>query len=98
VSGLLYRSRGDVEAAAPPMAEIRAPVEAVFRDKGEGRVEMPAKIGIHPGPADFLHAMPAFVPGAPLHLGLAITNVNVATALRIYRRALAPGLGTRLPL
>jgi len=58
---LLYLSRGDVEKVGLPMAEIIAAVEAVFREKGEGRVEMPAKIGIHPAPDDFLHAMPASV-------------------------------------
>ncbi len=29
------------------MLEINTAVEAVFREKGEGRVEMPAKIGIY---------------------------------------------------
>jgi ornithine cyclodeaminase/alanine dehydrogenase len=43
------------------MREIIGVVEGVFREKGEGRVEMPAKIGIHPAPDDFLHAMPACV-------------------------------------
>ena len=60
-AGLLYLSRADVEKVGLPMAEIIAAVEAVFREKGEGRVEMPAKIGIHPAPDDFLHAMPAYV-------------------------------------
>lgn len=58
---LLYLSRADVEKVGLPMPEIIAAVEAVFREKGEGRVEMPAKIGIHPTPDDFLHAMPAYV-------------------------------------
>jgi ornithine cyclodeaminase/alanine dehydrogenase len=58
---LLYLSRADVEKVGLAMAEIIAAVEAVFREKGEGRVEMPAKIGIHPAPDDFLHAMPAYV-------------------------------------
>lgn len=58
---LLYLSRADVEKVGLPMPEIIAAVEAVFREKGEGRVEMPAKIGIHPAPDDFLHAMPAYV-------------------------------------
>ncbi|MBI2113478.1 MAG: ornithine cyclodeaminase family protein [candidate division NC10 bacterium] len=60
-SELLYLSRVDVEKVGLPMAEIIAAVEAVFREKGEGRVEMPSKIGIHPAPDDFLHAMPAYV-------------------------------------
>jgi hypothetical protein len=58
---VLYLSRADVEKVGLPMAEIIAAVEGVFREKGHGRVEMPAKIGIHPAPDDFLHAMPAYV-------------------------------------
>ncbi len=58
---LLYLSRADVEKVGLPMGEIIAAVECVFREKGEGRVEMPAKIGVHPAPDDFLHAMPAYL-------------------------------------
>jgi ornithine cyclodeaminase/alanine dehydrogenase-like protein (mu-crystallin family) len=61
---LLYLSRADVEWAALPMGEIIAAVEAVFREKGAGRAEMPPKIGVHPAGGDFLHAMPAYVPSA----------------------------------
>jgi ornithine cyclodeaminase/alanine dehydrogenase-like protein (mu-crystallin family) len=45
------------------MAEIITALERVFREKGEGRVEMPPKIGIHTMPDAFLHAMPASIPG-----------------------------------
>jgi ornithine cyclodeaminase/alanine dehydrogenase-like protein (mu-crystallin family) len=45
------------------MAEIVEAVEAAFREKGEGRLEMPPKPGIHPGDGDnFIHAMPAYIP------------------------------------
>ncbi len=44
------------------MAEIIATVESAFREKGEGRMEMPPKIGIHTMPDAFLHAMPAYLP------------------------------------
>ncbi len=45
------------------MAEIIDALEVGFRAKGEGRVEMPPKPGIHPGSADnFIHAMPAYIP------------------------------------
>jgi ornithine cyclodeaminase/alanine dehydrogenase len=44
------------------MAEIIAALEAAFCKKAEGRVEMPAKIGIHPQTDAFLHAMPASIP------------------------------------
>ncbi len=59
-----YLSRADVEAVGLPMSAVLAAVEDAFREKGEGRVEMPPKIGIHPAPPDFLHAMPAYVPAA----------------------------------
>ena len=58
---LLYLSRADVERVALDMPTIIALLEAAFREKGEGRVKMPPKLGIHlPGDA-FLHAMPAFI-------------------------------------
>jgi len=59
---LVYLSRADVEVAGVTMAEIVAALEVAFREKGEGRVEMPPKPGIHPLPDAFIHAMPAFVP------------------------------------
>jgi ornithine cyclodeaminase/alanine dehydrogenase len=60
---VLYLSRGDVEAAGLEMSVVVDAVEAVFREKGEGRVEMPPKPGIHPVQDSFIHAMPAYVPG-----------------------------------
>ncbi len=59
---LLYLSQSEVAAAGPAMAEIIAALERMFREKGEGRVEMPPKIGIHPLPDAFIHAMPAAIP------------------------------------
>ncbi len=59
---LLYLSRRDVQAAGPGMPEIIAALEAMFREKGEGRVEMPPKPGVHPRPDAFIHAMPAYIP------------------------------------
>ena len=44
------------------MLEIIAALESMFREKGEGRVEMPPKIGVHTMPDAFLHAMPASIP------------------------------------
>jgi ornithine cyclodeaminase/alanine dehydrogenase len=61
---LLYLSRAEVEAAGPPMAAIIERLEAAFREKGLGRVELPPKPGIHPGPPgndNFIHAMPALI-------------------------------------
>jgi ornithine cyclodeaminase/alanine dehydrogenase len=59
---VLYLSCKDVEKADLKMSEIVDTVEAAFRDKGEGRVEMPPKPGIHPQEDAFIHAMPAYIP------------------------------------
>jgi len=60
---LLYLTRAEVEAAGVTMAEIISALEVAFREKGEGRTEMPPKPGVHPGSADnFVHAMPAWIP------------------------------------
>jgi ornithine cyclodeaminase/alanine dehydrogenase-like protein (mu-crystallin family) len=45
------------------MREVISAVEQAFREKGEGRAEMPPKPGIHPAPDAFIHAMPAYLPG-----------------------------------
>lgn len=58
----LYLSRADVEAVNLPMPEIISALEEMFREKGEGKVEMPPKPGIHTRPNAFIHAMPAFIP------------------------------------
>ena len=60
---LLYLSRADVERVNLDMPAIIALLEAAFREKGEGRVEMPPKPGIHPKGDAFIHAMPACIPG-----------------------------------
>jgi ornithine cyclodeaminase/alanine dehydrogenase len=59
---LLYLSRSDVEQVALDMRTIIDLLEAAFREKGEGRVEMPPKPGIHTQPDAFIHAMPAYIP------------------------------------
>ena len=60
---LLYLSQADVAAVGLTMKEIVGALEVAFREKGEGRVEMPPKPGIHPGGGDnFIHAMPAYIP------------------------------------
>lgn len=61
---LLYLSQADVSSVGLTMAEIINLLETAFREKGEGRVEMPPKPGIHPGEGDnFIHAMPSYIPG-----------------------------------
>ena len=59
---LLYLSRADVEAVALDMPAMIGLLETAFREKGEGRVEMPPKPGIHTQPDAFIHAMPAYIP------------------------------------
>lgn len=60
---LLYLSQADVDAVGLAMDKIVEALEVAFREKGEGRTEMPPKPGIHPGGADnFIHAMPAYIP------------------------------------
>jgi len=62
-ASLLYLSRTDVERAGPAMPEVVALLEAAFREKAAGRVEMPPKPGIHTSRDSFIHAMPAYIPG-----------------------------------
>jgi ornithine cyclodeaminase/alanine dehydrogenase len=59
---LLYLSRADVEQVALDIRSIIDLLETAFLEKGEGRVEMPPKPGIHTRQDAFIHAMPAFIP------------------------------------
>jgi len=59
---VLYLSKKDIEDTDLAMAEIITVVEEAFIEKGEGKVEMPPKPGIHPKTDAFIHAMPAFIP------------------------------------
>jgi len=59
---LLYLSRADVEKTALDMPTILCLLEEAFREKGQGKVEMPPKPGIHTMPDAFIHAMPAYIP------------------------------------
>lgn len=61
---LLYLSYDDVQRVGLTMDEVIQAVEAVFFEKGHGRVEMPPKPGIHPMPDAFIHAMPAYIPAS----------------------------------
>jgi ornithine cyclodeaminase/alanine dehydrogenase-like protein (mu-crystallin family) len=58
----LYLSQAEVRELQLPMADIVAALERMFHEKGEGRVEMPPKPGVHTRPDAFLHAMPAYIP------------------------------------
>jgi ornithine cyclodeaminase/alanine dehydrogenase len=62
IKKILYLSRKDVESIDLPMPEIIDALDNVFKEKGEGRVEMPPKPGIHTRKDSFIHAMPAYIP------------------------------------
>jgi len=57
-----YLSRKDVETIDLPMDSIIEALQLMFAEKGEGRVEMPPKPGIHTRLDAFIHAMPAYIP------------------------------------
>src|SRR5579862_3166053 len=59
---ILYLSAADVKQVALEMSTIISLLETAFQEKGENRVEMPPKPGIHTQPDAFIHAMPAFIP------------------------------------
>jgi ornithine cyclodeaminase/alanine dehydrogenase-like protein (mu-crystallin family) len=59
---VLYLSRKDVETIGLPMREIIDALDAMFKEKGAGRTEMPPKPGVHTRPDAFIHAMPAYIP------------------------------------
>ena len=56
-----YLSRADVEAVGLAATEVIDLLDAAFRAKREGAVEMPPKIGVHPRDDAFIHAMPAYL-------------------------------------
>jgi ornithine cyclodeaminase/alanine dehydrogenase len=62
LGNVLYLSRKDVEQAGLSMAEIIEALDQMFKEKGQGNVEMPPKPGIHTRPDAFIHAMPAYIP------------------------------------
>jgi len=60
---LLYLSHAEVASLGVTMADVIDALEIAFREKGQGKVEMPPKPGVHPGGGDnFIHAMPAYIP------------------------------------
>ena len=58
-----YLSRADVGAVGLSGLEVIDILEAAFRAKRAGQVEMPPKVGVHPRPDAFIHAMPAYLSG-----------------------------------
>lgn len=60
---IMVLSLKDIEAMNIPVSEVMKVVERGFALKGEEKMEMPAKIGIHPRKDCFIHAMPCYVGG-----------------------------------
>jgi ornithine cyclodeaminase/alanine dehydrogenase-like protein (mu-crystallin family) len=59
---LLYLSKKDVDQVDLSMEEIIEALDEAFKEKGNGKIEMPPKPGIHTQPDAFIHAMPAYIP------------------------------------
>lgn len=59
---LRFVDRQEVAAALPPVLEQVALVDRTYRALARGEIEMPPKIGVHPRPDAFVHAMPAYLP------------------------------------
>src|SRR6185295_1595562 len=58
---LRYLTRADVQAVGLTATEVVEILDAAFRAKREGAVEMPPKIAVHPRGDAFIHAMPAYL-------------------------------------
>ncbi len=57
----LFLGRDEVRALLPPIPAQIDLVERTYRAMADGRVEAPPKIGVHPRPDTFIHAMPAYL-------------------------------------
>lgn len=60
---MLYLSREHIESMRIPMKEVVDAVEEGLVLKGEGLVELPPRLEIHPREDGFIHAMPALLGG-----------------------------------
>ena len=59
----IWLSQDDVKSLAITMKEVMEGVEKGWRLKGEGKVELPAKPGVHPRKDCYIHAMPCWISG-----------------------------------
>jgi len=59
---MIYLTGGECVMAGPSVPETIEIVRETLKAHGKGMYEMPAKIGVHPFPEVFFHAMPAYVP------------------------------------
>lgn len=58
-----FLSESDVAALGITMKEVISAVDAGWKKRGEGLVELPPKIGVHPRHDAYMHAMPCWVGG-----------------------------------
>ncbi|MDL2298276.1 ornithine cyclodeaminase family protein [Synergistaceae bacterium OttesenSCG-928-D05] len=58
-----FISEADVKSMGITMPEMIEQVELGWKMKGEGKVELPAKPGVHPRKDCYIHAMPCWVGG-----------------------------------
>ena len=63
ISDVLWLSEAEVVSLGVSMKDIIDAVDAGFKMKGEGKVELPSKIGVHPRPNCYIHAMPCWIGG-----------------------------------
>src|SRR5262249_40898541 len=61
-SVLPHLSHDEIVGLNLPLESVFAAIERAFIEHGKGSVEMPPKIGLHPHPGTFIHAMPAYIP------------------------------------
>lgn len=54
----LFLSQDDVQSLCITMEDVMAEVESGLKLKGEGKVELPPKPGVHPRENCYIHAMP----------------------------------------
>ena len=59
---LPYLTHDDIVGLDLPPGDVFKAVEQAFVEHARGAVEMPPKIGVHPHPGTFIHALPAFIP------------------------------------
>jgi ornithine cyclodeaminase/alanine dehydrogenase len=60
---VLFLSQDDVKSLGIEMTEVIEAVEEGLRIKGEGKVELPPKPGVHPRDDCYIHAMPCWIGG-----------------------------------
>jgi len=61
LGNVLYLSRAEIDKLKISIVDVIKVVEEAFREKAEGRAEVPPKPGVHPQKDAFIHAMPAYM-------------------------------------